>query len=258
MSAAARESLRIDQFGQRSQRHRPASAGRAVVVVPMGVVFEAPARGPQALGGTGAAAAQGVPQAGADGPVWQPRAHASLQALRRHGYALLLSDLPAAESSPGAHAAAAAVAAVAAAEGCNGIALGKRQDGAGHDPGSVDGVPFADVLPLVEPQTLPPVLLQMARRHRLDLHSSWFLGWDDALGAASRRVGCRTLRLLEPGRPALRRWPLLRGHVPMTLSDAVLYILRGDGHLRGPDPGRPAAWPDAAGGPGRAGRAVGA
>jgi len=83
----------------------------------------------------------------------------------------------------------------------------------------------------LEAQALPAQLQKIAAARHLDLRRAWFISSDEALGTASRRTGCRSVRLLEAGRQARRRWPLLRGHVPMRLGEAVAYVLRCDGHL---------------------------
>ncbi len=99
----------------------------------------------------------------------------------------------------------------------------------------------AGILAHARPAELPDRLREAAAAHGLDLRQAWFLSSEDELASASRRVGCRTLRLLEPGRQAHRRWPLLRGQSRMKLIEAATYILRCDGHAmpgpRGPGAG---------------------
>ncbi len=101
-------------------------------------------------------------------------------------------------------------------------------------------VPVAGMLAHAGPADLPQRLREAAAAHGLDLHLAWFLSCADELGSASRRVGCRTLRLLEPGRQPHRRWPLLRGQSRMKLMEAATYLLRCDGRSSA-DPGDPAS-----------------
>lgn len=188
---------RMDQFGKRERRRRP-PAGQAVAFVPEEVLME-----PHL-----------PPAAGPEAVQWRASALAAIHALQAHGYLLLLTAMP---GEPGSRSA--------------GFHRGLLQRLAGEADVHPGGI-----LPYVQAEALPGQLRQAAAAQGLDLRRAWFLSWDEALGTASRRVGCRSVRLLEPGRQARRRWPLLRGHVPMKLMDAVAFILRFDGHLA---PGQP-------------------
>ena len=146
---------------------------------------------------------------------WRAGALAALHAFQAHGYRLLIQALP-------------------------GERPARIQQGLLQRLGHEADVEVEGMLPHVEVEDLPALLRQAAASQGLDLRRAWFLSWDEALGAAARRSGCRSVRLLEPGRHARRRWPLLRGHVPMRLMEAVVYVLRCDGHLAAgqslPDP----------------------
>lgn len=183
---------RMDQFGKRARRRRPL-AGQAVVFVPEEVLME-----PHLPPATQPEAVQ-----------WRTSALSAVHALQAHGYRLLLNAMPGEPFSRSA-----------------GFHRGLLQRLAGE----ADVHPCG-ILPFAEADALPAQLRHAAAAQGLDLKRAWFLSWDESLGTASRRVGCRSVRLLEPGRQARRRWPMLRGHVPLKLMDAVAFILRCDGHL---------------------------
>ncbi|MEO3714173.1 hypothetical protein [Roseateles flavus] len=187
---------RIDQFGKRSRRRRPAS-GPAVVFLPEEALVTPPL------------------DAEAETQPWRAGALAALHAFQAHGYRQLIQALP-------------------------GERPARIQQGLLQRLGHEADVEVEGMLPHVEVEDLPALLRQAAASQGLDLRRAWFLSWDEALGAAARRSGCRSVRLLEPGRHSRRRWPLLRGHVPMRLMEAVVYVLRCDGHLAAgqslPDP----------------------
>lgn len=167
---------------------------------------------------------------------WRPQALAALRALQAHGYALLLVGGPAgAVTRSGGRSAA------------FGRALLDRL-------AQEASVRVMGILAHAPPAVLPERLRDAAAAHGLDLRQAWFLSSDDELAGASRRVGCRTLRLLEPGRQTHRRWPLLRGQSRMKLVEAATYILRCDGHAvpgpRDPDCGGPGTGASSSEGPG--------
>lgn len=144
---------------------------------------------------------------------WRPQSLAALYALQAHGYTLLLFSgfAGGAPWPPGRSAA------------FNRALLTRVKEEA--------DVRLAGILAHAGPRELPASLRLAADEHGLDLHRAWFLSCEDDLGNASRRLGCRALRLLEPGRQTHRRWPLLRGQSRMKLMEAASYILRCDGHL---------------------------
>ena len=186
---------RIDQFGRRSRRRHPA-AGPAAVFLPEEALV-----------------APHLPlEAQADALQWRAGALAALHACQAHGYRLLIQAMPADLAGP------------------TGRPARFHQEMLRRLMQEAE-VEVEGVLASVEAEALPELLRQAAASQGLDLRRAWFLSWDEALGTASRRSGCRSVRLLEPGRHSRRRWPLLRGHVPMRLLDAVAYVLRCDGHL---------------------------
>ena len=163
--------------------------------------------------------------ADADALCWRPQALAALYALQAHGYALLLlSGFAGGRAWPPGRS-----------SGFNHALLRRMAHEADVRP--------AAVLAHAGPGALAPLLQEAAALHDLDLRRAWFLSSEDALGKASRRAGCRTLRLLEPAHQSRRRWPLLRGQARMKLMDAATYILRCDGHLPS-DPPAPARHQD--------------
>lgn len=180
---------RIDQFGKRSRRRRPAPGPAVVFLAEEALVTPHPPL-----------------DADAETQPWRAGALAALHAFQAHGYRLLIQALP-------------------------GERPARIQQGLLQRLGHEADVEVEGMLPHVEVEDLPALLRQAAASQGLDLRRAWFLSWDEALGAAARRSGCRSVRLLEPGRHARRRWPLLRGHVPMRLMEAVVYVLRCDGHL---------------------------
>lgn len=186
---------RIDQFGKRSRRRRPA-AGPAAVFLPEEALVD-----------------PHLPlEAEADALQWRSGALAALHAFQAHGYRLLIQAMPAELTGPARRSA-------------------RFQQQMLQRLAQEADVEVEGVLASVPVEALPELLRQAAAAQDLDLRRAWFLSWDEALGTASRRSGCRSVRLLEPGRHSRRRWPLLRGHVPMRLKDAVAYVLRCDGHL---------------------------
>ncbi|MGM9512871.1 hypothetical protein ACS5PK_01295 [Roseateles sp. DB2] len=193
--AASAFEQRIDPLGKRSRRSCPASV-QATVFMPEAVLVDpnlALAAEPERV-------------------QWRASALAALHALEAHGYGVLLNAMPGGPDGPDSRSV-----------GFNRSLLQRLALEADVHP--------VGILAIADADALPAVLREAAAAHGLDLRRAWFLSWDEALGTASRRVGCRSVRLLEPGRQARRRWPLLRGHVPMKLMDAVVYVLRCDGHL---------------------------
>lgn len=216
MSGDTHHGQRTDQFGHRATRRKPLP-GRAAVFVPEACVLD-----------------WHLPDAAdVEAVQWRPRALAALQALALSGYRVLLVN-GADMAEPGAPDPTAPGPRSAGAN--RALLLRLAKEGQVHAAG---------ILAPMTPQELPDVLQRTAQCHRLDLRRGWFLCWEEGLGAASRRAGCRSVRLIEPGRPLRRRWPLLRGHVPMKFADAAAFILRCDGHppvaLEGEAPATPAA-----------------
>lgn len=73
----------------------------------------------------------------------------------------------------------------------------------------------------------PGMLLAAARKHRLDLRSSWMIGDSEIDIQAGRNAGCRTARLLEDHGAS-------NGHadiVAASLRDAISQILRLEKHV---------------------------
>ncbi|MDL5033796.1 hypothetical protein QRD43_17935 [Pelomonas sp. APW6] len=218
MNGDALHGMRTDQYGHRASRRKPLP-GRAAVFVPEACVLD-----------------WHLPDAAdVEAVHWRPRALAALQTLELRGYRVVLVN-GAEMAEPGAQDPAAQAMRSA---GANRALLQRlAEEGQVHPAG---------ILAPVTPKELPDVLQHTAQCHRLDLRRGWFLSWEEGLGAASRRAGCRSVRLIEPGRPLRRRWPLLRGHVPMKFVDAAAFILRCDGHppaeFEGEGPTAPAATP---------------
>ncbi|MBB2485338.1 hypothetical protein H5407_08875 [Mitsuaria sp. WAJ17] len=193
---------RIDQFGKRSRR-LPGPAP-AAVFLPL-EALRAPLM---------------APDAPAEALRWRTGGLAALQAFQRHGYRVLIHAMPAD--------------AVAQASRSARLHLEELRQRLAQE--AQFEIQAEGLLAAVEADALPDLLRQAAAAQGLDLQRAWYFSWDESLGTASRRVGCRSVRLLEPGRTTRRRWPLLRGHVPMKLLDAVAYVLRCDGHLAAGQP----------------------
>lgn len=201
MNGDALHGMRTDQYGHRANRRKPLP-GRAAVFVPEACLLD-----------------WHLPDAAdVEAVHWRPRALAALQALELRGYRVLLVN--GAEMGD-AGAPEPASQALRSAGANRALMQRLAEEGQVHPAG---------ILAPMTPQELPEVLQRTAQCHRLDLRRGWFLCWEEGLGAASRRAGCRSVRLIEPGRPVRRRWPLLRGHVPMKFADAAAFILRCDGH----------------------------
>ena len=218
MSGPWMHETRTDQFGHRARRRKPLP-GRPAVFVPEACVLDW----------------HQADAADVEAAAWRPHALAAVQALQYHGYRLVLvHGMDAAEARLSAEGTAEVAAPRPALLALPPDRHAEQMSGADRALlmrlSAEAQVQACGILASVTPQALPGVLQRVAERHRLDLKRAWFLCWEEGLGAASRQAGCRSLRLMEPGRPQRRRWPLLRGHVPMKLADAVAFILRCDGH----------------------------